>query len=277
MTDEYKHIWGQGIIDPQNKDLASLKLNTCLKSIKANHAQTEGRVLEVGCGAGRFLRSLRRQLPQLEYHGCDLDETSIRMAKAYQDGIHYRMADAVSLPYEADQFDIVLLFDILEHVEDTDQFLGELQRVAKNGARLHMYVPCEGEPFTLYWLLYKLKIGHDLTKRHAGHVQRFTKKGVQAVVAAHGFEIIQKSYSTYWIGQFIDFVYYLLQDFDLVRGKLLSAHAAKDLQEDHPSLASNLLKALINTAFRISYYESIVFKSGQCAQGLHLTFSNKQR
>lgn len=268
---EYKHIWGQGIIDYRNKDLAALKMRKCLESINVYYPEKQGEVLEIGCGAGRFIRSLKAHLPHFHYSGCDIDAGSIRLAASYDDGISYQVADAVSLPYTDRMFDVIVLFDILEHVENTGHFMKEILKITRQGTLLHTYVPCEGEPHTLYWFLNKLKIGHNLTRKHAGHINRFTKKEIIELFKAYNFKVLDISYSTYLLGQFIDLTYYAMQEIGLIRETLLTAHAAKDVDEEQSPFISRLFKKIINKAFHISYLESVSCKNGKLAQGLHLT------
>lgn len=266
----YKHIWGQGIVDADKKDLSALKLRRCMQNLKIK----SGNVLEIGCGAGRFVRSVKALRPRLNCYGCDIDEASINAAKSYKDGISYAVADADSLPYKKDFFDAVLMFDIVEHVEDTGKLLSEVLRVARKNAIIHIYVPCEGEPLTLHWLLWKIRLGHNLKKKHAGHVQRFTKKGFIDAINKN-FEIKNIQYSTYLIGQLIDILFYALQEIGPFKKKLLSAHVSKDAKNEKESIAKKIMKGIINLAFLISYSESRIFKMGLFAQGLHITCLKK--
>jgi ubiquinone/menaquinone biosynthesis C-methylase UbiE len=264
---EFKHVWGQGVIDLNRRDLSALKLKRCMDSLNAE----KGIALEIGCGAGKFIRSYKTHAPSFDCYAGDIDEGSIELAKTFHDGVSYTVFNAESLPYEDGTFDVVMLFDIVEHVENTDKLLDEVMRVSRKGATIHIYVPCEKEPFTLHWLLWKIRLGHNLKKKHAGHIKRFTKKGFVDLVREKGFEIEGVEYSTYLIGQLIDIAYYLCQEFGPLKEKLLSAHASKDVREKKDSIIASVFKRLINVAFLVSYYESVMIRKAVLAQGIHLT------
>jgi len=268
---KYKHIWGQGIIDYRKKDLASLKLSRCLDTIKRFYPLHTGKVLEIGCGAGRFIRSMKIHFPGFEYSGCDIDADAIKLARSYNDGITYEVADAADLPFHEQVFNIIILVDILEHVGDTRNLLLGIARIAMPGALLYSYVPCEAEPNTLYWILNKFNIGRGLLKKHAGHIHKFRKNEVVTLFRECGFSILDVSYSTYLTGQLFDFIFYALQGIPVLKEKLLTAHATKDNSQVNRSLFYRIFKKLINIAFYISYQESVFFKKDCGAQGLHLT------
>lgn len=59
--------WGAAAIDPKSRDLPALKLSFLLR-----HAPAQGRLLELGSGEGKVLRTLRRERPDLTLLGCDV-------------------------------------------------------------------------------------------------------------------------------------------------------------------------------------------------------------
>lgn len=173
-----------------------------------------GRILEVGCGAGRFIRTIAGIRPDLEPHGSDLGPKSVRLATRYRDGVMYTLASATALPYRTESFDTVILFDVLEHIPGAgpDEALSEIRRVLKKDGVLHALVPCEGQPGTLFWLLWKLRFGGDLKVRHGDHVQRFDREQVIAMVKRHGFFLTDLRYSMHLVGQVKDILTYVARE-----------------------------------------------------------------
>ena len=84
----------------------------------------DGRVLDVGCGNGMYLRELRRRGTAAV--GCDL---SIGMLRASADHPGLVNADVTCLPFGDDSFDVVLAPHMLYHVEDRATAAHELRRV----------------------------------------------------------------------------------------------------------------------------------------------------
>ena len=95
------------------------------------------RVLEVGCGTGYFSRLLARGGHKASFTGIDLDDIFIEYAreKAAEEGleIHFELADACSLPYEDDSFDVVTSHTFLTTMPEPEKAFSEMKRVAKPG------------------------------------------------------------------------------------------------------------------------------------------------
>src|SRR5439155_11134427 len=61
-------VEGRGELRTGTHDLAALRLERCLEAI----AHERGKLLEVGCGAGRYTRAFLHYRPDLEVCGCDI-------------------------------------------------------------------------------------------------------------------------------------------------------------------------------------------------------------
>ncbi|MCS7003247.1 MAG: class I SAM-dependent methyltransferase [Dehalococcoidia bacterium] len=202
-----RFIWGHDTVP-----LGNTALRHALRAI----GPRGGRVLEVGCGAGRFVRTIDRARPDLEMHGVDLGPKSIRLATQYDHDAPYTLASATALPYATGSFDTVLLFDVLEHIPHAGPAIAvaEIARVLKPGGVFHALVPCEGQPGTLFWRLWKTDafgLG-DLKQRHGDHVQRFTRHDVRALVKANGLVITDERFSMHAIGQVKDVLTYVQRE-----------------------------------------------------------------
>ena len=101
-------------------------------------------VVDVGCGDGGFIGFCARQGAETIF--VDQDEERLRgtearikasPARAYR-AIH---SDCNPIPLDDGTGDLVICTEVLEHVPDPVQFLGELIRVAKPGAQLLITVP----------------------------------------------------------------------------------------------------------------------------------------
>jgi len=96
-----------------------------------------GRALELGCGTGFFLLNLK--LAGVIDSGAVTDlspgmvEVAVRNAKGLGFDVEGRVADAESIPYEDNSFDLVVGHAVLHHIPDVEQALREVLRVLKPG------------------------------------------------------------------------------------------------------------------------------------------------
>lgn len=91
-------------------------------------------VLDVGSGAGHYLRSLRLRLdPQIDYTGVDATGKYVELArKAFGNADQFIVGDIFNLPFEDNSFDIVICNNVIYHLPPPPhKALSELIRVAK--------------------------------------------------------------------------------------------------------------------------------------------------
>lgn len=91
------------------------------------------RLLEVGCGTGVVLRQLVDVCHGGEVMGMDLFPEAVAFATA-RAGCPVIVGDILNPP-ALGQFDIVTIFDVLEHLPNDDQIVAGLNRVLKPGGR----------------------------------------------------------------------------------------------------------------------------------------------
>lgn len=91
------------------------------------------RVLDVGCGKGRFARVFREQEPAAEIWGLDISEEMLRLVPA---GILTRAGSMTELPFEDRFFDAAYATESLEHAVEIDRAVSEICRVVKPGGRI---------------------------------------------------------------------------------------------------------------------------------------------
>jgi ubiquinone/menaquinone biosynthesis C-methylase UbiE len=91
------------------------------------------RVLDVGCGKGRFARVFLEQEPEAELWGLDISEEMLRFAP---EGLHTRAGSMTELPFGDEFFDGAYATESLEHAVEIDKAVSEICRVVKPGGRI---------------------------------------------------------------------------------------------------------------------------------------------
>ncbi|MHC4905085.1 MAG: class I SAM-dependent methyltransferase [Planctomycetota bacterium] len=85
--------------------------------------------LELGCGSGQLASFFYKK--GVSIIASDISETAIDHARKLYPDVMFQTHSAEELPYEDGSFDIVMSFDVLEHLPNVDQHLREVRRVLK--------------------------------------------------------------------------------------------------------------------------------------------------
>ena len=94
---------------------------------------TDKRVLDVGCGKGRFARVLHERHPQASFVGLDLSEAMLHYVPSE---ISPAAVSMTSLPFRSQSFDRAYATESLEHAVDIERAIAEICRVVKPGGRI---------------------------------------------------------------------------------------------------------------------------------------------
>jgi len=139
------YIWGFG----QERRLGMVRRFVALEN---------ARILDVGCGIGAYVEAFRRFSPFV--HGVDIDLDKVVEASVHLPNLS--VAPAESLPYVSNYFDVVLLHEVIEHVNDDRAAIAEACRVLRPGGQAVVFAPNRLYPFETH--------GFYLGKRHIFHL-----------------------------------------------------------------------------------------------------------
>lgn len=115
--------------DPSGREI----LDPCLDSLILPRVKGK-KVLDVGCGEGRYGRRLARQ--EAIVAGVDPVELFINRAKTLHPEGDYRIGFGEALPFEKQEFDIVLSYLALVDIPDYKSAIDEMARVLRPGGGL---------------------------------------------------------------------------------------------------------------------------------------------
>jgi 2-polyprenyl-3-methyl-5-hydroxy-6-metoxy-1,4-benzoquinol methylase len=132
-------------------------------------APVEGPILDFGAGDGVFAERFLRDGVEVE---C-VEPDCIHQA-ALRDGKRTVFSDVRQLA--SDRYAFAYTINVLEHLHDFDHYLAELYRVLRPGGCLFVFVPA----FNISWTSLDDEVGH---------VQRFTRRTLNATLSKAGFKI----------------------------------------------------------------------------------------
>jgi SAM-dependent methyltransferase len=153
------------------------------------------RVLDFGCGAGRFLKELDGAV------GVEIAEEAAQRARANVPGADVRLlAPDGSLPLGHGEIDLVWCSEVLEHIPDVGHALLEVRRVLKPGGRLLLTVPYHGRFRAAAIALTRFERHFDPLGQH---VRFFTRRSLRDTLDHAGFEQIEARRSRALVGRAI--------------------------------------------------------------------------
>ena len=148
------------------------------------------RVLDVGCSFGYFLR-LCDELGW-ETHGVDISRYAIDTAKVNTKAQLYLhdIENVRKSPFKEDSFDLITMFEVIEHLACPAMALEELNRILKNNGRLVMATPnLNAIERIVLKSLRKEKTWHGLYDRT--HIRLFNPFSIRSLVERLDFRILE--------------------------------------------------------------------------------------
>ena len=140
-------------------------------------------VIDIGCGDSFVLKSLAELFPETGFAGIDsaLTDEMIKTLTVQANFPSNIILDRKLDLCQENKADLILLLDVLEHIEDDKKFLCDLHDLLHQNSRIIITVPAFQSLFT----------DHD---RYLKHYRRYNRKELQQLLENTGFKIIHSGY-----------------------------------------------------------------------------------
>ena len=130
-------------LEPSEEEIRKQELSSNAKAAAELLAGRSGAALDVGCGEGKFTRSLTDIYDKVT--GIDVKQKSIdkaiTAAKAADKDVEFLVADGQATPFADASFDTVVISNSLHHIPDPRKGLSEAARMLKPGGLLYVMEP----------------------------------------------------------------------------------------------------------------------------------------
>jgi len=173
-----------------------------------------GTLLDVGCGTGNFLAQMRAQGAWTVY-GLDTNQKAVEYAKRrFQLQVFHGVLEDASYPPAS--FDVVTLWNVLEHLHDPIKTLQEVRRVLCSDGVLILSIPngesLDARLFGPHW------IGLDPPR----HLYTFARKTLETLLLRTGFRMRQVRHITGSYHSFVFSTQLLIRNSRFVSGPMQS-------------------------------------------------------
>jgi SAM-dependent methyltransferase len=165
---------------------SSWKAENVMRMLNRHKISTKT-ICEVGCGAGEVLKQLQQRLDkECDFLGCDVSPQAIELCKSRaNDKLHFELGDATIISERF--FDVILVLDIIEHLEDYFSFL----RTIKERALYKIFhIPLD---LSVPAVLRATPLIRD--RQRYGHIYYFTKETALQLLSDRGYNIIDWFYT----------------------------------------------------------------------------------
>ena len=145
--------------------------------------QKIGRTLDLGCGMGGFLPELDELSERVFPADFDVDSMVRCRERGFPGGT---IASGYHLPFEDESFDLVCMFDVLEHIPDHELAMREVQRVLTPNGLVLISVPA----YRFLWA------NND---RIAMHQRRYLRRTLRPVFEQAGLVVERCSHANVFL------------------------------------------------------------------------------
>ncbi len=195
---------------------------------------TDGLMLDVGCGEGRHIFGVMQEYPNMKCIGIDPHDDSLKKAEEGYEyfktisnaGAEFMEASAYALPFPDESFDLIVCSEVLEHLHEYNDAVQEIYRVLKKGGKFYASVPASW-PEKICWALSK-----EYQNQPGGHLRIFNQKNLVKEIESKGFNLLSSEkfhaiHAPYW---WLRCLFWKTQDTNLIVSiykKILERHILK--------------------------------------------------
>lgn len=138
-------------VDPRTHVFTTIQEHYGNRLIHSLHIPEGGVIVDVGCFIGE-------KLWQIDHHhkylgiGVDIALPSLRAAKQIDIyGHRFIAADLERLPFKNSSVDVIMAFDVIEHLSHSGKGFSEITRVLKPGGLVLLHTPIKDNRWSMFW------------------------------------------------------------------------------------------------------------------------------
>ncbi len=184
VAETYDQDYSQGYSLKTEKKLK--RARRWVKRVQSDFVKS-GRWLDIGCSIGIAVRAAKDA--GFEAHGIEVEGWGLDYGRQ-ELGLENLVQGMVEEHgYPDAWFDVISMYEVIEHVPDLNRFVAELKRILKPGGVLDIRTPDIG-----HWRVPKDLPSWDAIKP-SEHLYYFTSDTLSKLLARHGLNVVKKRLS----------------------------------------------------------------------------------
>jgi 2-polyprenyl-3-methyl-5-hydroxy-6-metoxy-1,4-benzoquinol methylase len=193
-TPEQEKSWANDILSTNSLGIARRIARLYQESIK---------LLDCGCAFGHLLGSIRTLKPDWELQGVEINPAYVSFARRCGFTVHEGEISEVLARYDSD-FDVIVLTEVLEHLDNPSRVLTHVRQSLKDGAYVVLTVPNLQALVDLHLLRERSSLSIPYQ-----HLWFFTTQTLSNLLRASGFETVDCRTLSLYAGKAKGFRHYL--------------------------------------------------------------------
>jgi SAM-dependent methyltransferase len=157
-----------------------------LNRVRRAASDSNPSIIEIGCSSGFVLKLLRQNFPSAMIVGADYVRGPLQALSSELPDLPLLQFDLTNCPLPDASFDIVVLLNVLEHIEDDNKALLHVARILKPGGTAIIEVPAGPDLYDVY-------------DKQLQHFRRYRLQDLVRQVEAAGMTVIEKSHLGFFI------------------------------------------------------------------------------
>jgi len=141
-------------------------------------------ILDLGCGEGITLERLVTQFSGRDILGIDVMPENIAICLAHR--LPARLGDLYELDLPNNSQDVVLFFEVIEHLQEPEKALAEIHRLLRPDGKVIIIIPNDLNMFLARLLTLKFQESFF----DPGHLRQWTPKQIFRILLGLGFQVL---------------------------------------------------------------------------------------
>ena len=171
----------EGLINKLYHSIRKITISSKTQLLKSVSGLSTGKVLDIGCGTGAFLHSMKQA--GWEITGLEPDDTARKNAETLHQVFPLPSHELFNL--EKGHYDVITMWHVLEHVHQLHEYINQCKLLLKENGALIIAVPNytsgDANSYKEFWAAY------DVPR----HLYHFSPASMKTLVSQHGMKVQQ--------------------------------------------------------------------------------------